>query len=423
MPKPAARLRVPQIDPRRRRPPRVEPIVDTDPGVRTVEHALSEHLPRWGSFRTRWELRRDPGFRRHRREIEAVLTGWEWDVTRTRAPEHAVSRGANLRAVAWNIERGKRFDPLCGALLEHPDLCGADLVLLSEVDEGMGRSDNRHVARELGERLGMGWVFAPSHIVLAPGDHGEQDHGKGNTRSLHGAALLSRYPIRRVCGVPLPEYFDKFQVLEKRLGDKRAIVAEIELPDGPLCVAAVHLDPFAPPRHRARQLGMVLQAVRRFGIDRVLLGGDFNTTTYDLGSALGLAVDVAHKLIRFGFHGTIEQYMTPEQVFERRVFDVLAAARLTVHGFTEPGRGTIYYDTNDPELIEKSRDYLPPRVLRWLMRRLEPWHGTVPLRMDWFAGRGLQPERCRTVERPRWKGLRISDHNPLVVDLRLDHPR
>jgi endonuclease/exonuclease/phosphatase family metal-dependent hydrolase len=420
MPKPAARLRVPQIDPRRRRPPRVEPIlpvVPAGPPVRIVEHALSDELPRWGSFRTRGELRRDPAFRRRRREIESVLTGWEWDVTRTQSP---AGRDPTLRAVAWNIERGKRFEPLVGALREHPELSGADLVLLTEVDDGMGRSDNRHVARELGERLGMGWVFAPSHIVLAPGDHGEQDHGKGNTRSLHGAALLSRYPIRRVCGVPVPEYFDKFQVLEKRLGDKRAIVAEIELPDGPLCVATVHLDPFAPPRHRARQLRMVLDTVRRFGIDRVLLGGDFNTTTYDLGSALGLAVDVAHKLVRFGFGGTIQEYMTPERVFERRIFDVLAAAELSVQGFTEPGRGTIYYDTNDPELIEKSRDYLPPPVLRWLMRRLEPWHGTVPMRMDWFAGRRLDPLRCRTVERPRYKGMRISDHNPLVVDVRLE---
>lgn len=389
--------------------------MEIDRPAHGLDHGLAPDLSRWGSLRTRRRLHRDPSFRRRKTEIEDVLTGWEWDLTAATAREPTT----HLRAVAWNIERGKRFEPLCGALAEHPDLCGADLLLLSEVDAGMGRSGNRHVARELAERLNMGWVFAPSHLVLAPGDHGEQDHGLYNTRALHGVALLSRWPIRRICGVPLPEYFDKFHVLEKRLGDKRAIVAEIELPDGPLCVAAVHLDPFCPPRHRARQLRMVLAAVERFGIERVLLGGDFNTTTYDLGSAFGLAIDIAHKLVRFGFRGTVEQYMTPEQVFERRVFDALGRARLTVHGFTEPGRGTIYYDINDPELIEKSRDYLPKPVMRWLMRRLEPWDGTVPLRMDWFAGRGLAAQRCRTIERPRHKGSLISDHNPLVVDVGL----
>jgi endonuclease/exonuclease/phosphatase family metal-dependent hydrolase len=107
--------------------------------------------------------------------------------------------------VTWNVERGKRFEPLLGLLQGHPELVGADLLLLTELDIGMGRSGNRHIPRELGRALGLDWVFANFHLVLAPGDSAERDHGVPNTQGLHGAALLSRFPIRRFAAVSLPE--------------------------------------------------------------------------------------------------------------------------------------------------------------------------------------------------------------------------
>src|SRR5437773_1052242 len=83
------------------------------------------------------------------------------------------------------------------------------------------------VARELASALGMRYVFANSHLVLAPGDSAEQDHGQENALALHGNALLSRFPIRRFEAVTLPEYQDKFHALEKRLGEKRALLADV----------------------------------------------------------------------------------------------------------------------------------------------------------------------------------------------------
>src|SRR5690606_9302786 len=140
------------------------------------------------------------------------------------------ARPGRLRAAAWNVERGKRWRPLCGVLQEHPQLRALDVLLLTEVDHGMGRSGNRDVAARLAEQLGMGHVFAPSHLVLSPGDHAEQDHGVPNTLALHGSALLTRLPVRRVLGVGLPEYGDKLDALERRLGSKRALLAELEAP-------------------------------------------------------------------------------------------------------------------------------------------------------------------------------------------------
>ena len=352
-----------------------------------------------------------------RADIDRVLDGFEWDLSALPRPR-ALAGDAPLRAAAWNVERGKRFSALLGVLQNEPWLRDADLLMLTEVDIGMGRSGNRNVPRELARALGMGYVFANYHLVLAPGDIAERGHGAHNQLGLHGAALLTRLPVKRFWGVTLPEFTDKFHALEKRLGSKRALLVEVELADGPLLVVVVHLDPFAPPNHRAAQLRLVVEAITRTGIERVLLGGDLNTNTYHLGSKAGLALDVLLKLMRFGFDGTVRQYMTPEQVFERRVFAALAQVGLRTEGFTDPNAGTIHYDINDPELRDKSLAYLPPRVLAWLERKLAPWNGCVPMRIDHFAGRGLSAVRALTLTSAQHEGVRVSDHSPIVVEFR-----
>jgi endonuclease/exonuclease/phosphatase family metal-dependent hydrolase len=405
---------LPVLDPRRRWAWVREPIVAVDEPRHVLEHRLQPVLAQWSEKRSRRRLERDPEFVARRDEVDTLLGGFDWDLDAANVRE-PLKRP--LRAVAWNVERGKRFEALCGVLENESLLREADLMLFSEVDWGMGRSGNRHVAREVAQRLGLGYVFVPAHLVLSRGDVGELEVVEPNRESLHGIALLSRFPVRRVVGVPLPEYVDKFKVREKRLGWKRALVAEIELPDGPITVAAVHLDPFSPPRHRARQMRMVLRSIERFGNRRVLLGGDFNTTTYDLGSAPGLAINLVYKLMRFGFEGTLRQYMTPELVFEKKIFRSLGRAGFQVDGFIDPNCGTIYYDLNDPEIIAKSMEFVPKRVFRWLQRRLEPWGGKVPLRFDWFAGRSLVPRGAWVIEEPAHGGVRVSDHNPVVVDI------
>jgi hypothetical protein len=259
-------------------------------------------------------------------------------------------------------------------------------------------------------------------VVLAPGDKAEREHGVPNGLALHGNALLTRFPVRRFEAVTLPEYKDKFHALEKRLGEKRALLVELELPDGPLLCAVVHLDPFSPPRHRAAQLRRVIARIEQLGVPRVLLGGDLNTNTYDLGGPLGFAFNCFHKIGRFGFEGTLEQYMRPDGVFERRLFDSLRRAGYATAGFNDRGRGTIYYDIGDADLITKAHDYVPAPLLRWLERRLEPRGGVVPLKVDWFAGRGVNPRSAAVIERPTHMGQYIADHNPIVVDLVLEPP-
>ena len=391
-----------------------------------LEHDFSDALEHLASIRTRRELERDPVFHRIRPQLERVLRGFEWELGPTLGAPLTPRRPGVVRALAWNVERGKRLAGLKEALQGDPQLREADLLLLTEVDIGMGRSQNHNVPREIAAALGMGYVFANYHIGLSEGDRGERGHGVANTMALHGCALLTRFPVLRFEAVELQERRDKFHAAEKRMGTKRALLCELLLPDGPLTVAVVHLDPFTGPRQRAAQLRQVIEQLRAFGGERVLLGGDLNTNTYDFGSGGGLAVNLLYKLTRCGFAGTVAHYMTPEALFERRVFDELRAGGLRVAGYNDCTRGTLYYDVDDPEMARKAVDYLPGPVgrwiIRWVERRLSPWDGRVPLRLDWFAGTGLRPRAPQVIERPTAQGRPISDHNPILVDLELDPP-
>ena len=75
------------------------------------------------------------------------------------------------------------------------------------------------------------------------------------------------------------------------------------------------------------------------------------------------------------------------------------------------------------EGFRKALDYMPKAMRRvmwtYLERRLAPWGGRVPLRVDWFAGKGLRPRAPQVIERPVAEGRLVSDHNPILVDLEL----
>jgi endonuclease/exonuclease/phosphatase family metal-dependent hydrolase len=382
-----------------------------------LKHDLGPLLERLANIPNRRVLRRDPAFRRFEQEIVRVTDGCEWDLRPTMSPP---PRRERLGVVAWNVERGKRLDGVLDVMSRYDRLREADLYLLTEVDIGVGRSGNRHVPRELAEHLGTGYVYCNMDLLLSPGDAFERDHALPNRMALHGCALLTRWPVIRFECVPLIEYRDKFHDHEKRLGGKRALVCELDVPGGPITVAVTHLDPFAPPRHRGRQMRRIVRSVQRMGHHRALIGGDWNTNTYDLGTSWGLGANVAHKLVRFGFAGTIEQYMTPEQVFERHTFTALEQAGFEIDPYNDRELGTAYYDLNDPELDDWTRRYIPGFAHRWLRKQLEPWNQCVPLRIDWLAGRGLRPLQPEVIRRPQHEGRPVSDHDPVLVDVALD---
>ncbi len=382
--------------------------------LQAITHELACHYAELRAVKDRRALEGSALWQRIRAEVERVTSAVERGDADTEP-----RRGRQVRAAAWNIQRGVRFDAILGALRDDPVLRQADLVLLSEIDCGLGRSGNRNVPRELAEALGASYVFAPSYLTLQD-DWGENRAGAPNTTALAGTAVLSRLPIRRAENVDMPALRDKFSSSERRLGNKRALLIEVDTAAGPLLVGACHLDSNASPRQRAQQLRALLD--RMPGDAPAIVGGDFNSSTHDLSSVFATLGDFLRKLFTAGVRRSVEGYMSPAAFGERPIFDLLAARGFTVGGFNDPARPTYRYDFNDPYALQKvRRTGGPPLValIRWMSRR---WNHCLPARLDWFAGRCARAISATVVEPRLDDGRPVSDHAAVVCDLTAASP-
>ena len=396
--------------------------------LRPIEHDLGPHFAALRAIADRRALEASALWRQIGPDVERVTSS----VERGDQAARACGNAGRIRVVAWNVQRGARFDALLTALRDDPILSAADLILLNEIDCGLGRSANRNVARELAAGLGMSYAFAPSYLTLED-DWGENRAGIANTLALAGTAILTRAPVLRAENVDLPELRDKFSSSERRLGKKRALLVEVQLPAGPLLVGACHLDSNASPGQRARQLRALLDRMDRAdqavapaqGAPRApagppaIVGGDFNWSTHDLSSPFAVVRDVLRKVLRRGLRRTIESYMRPEEADERPSHDLLAARGFALEGFNERTMPTYRYDFNDPYALQKLRQ-VGGAPLVWLVRRLlRRWNACLPARLDWLAARALNAVSATVVDPRDATGRAISDHAAVVCDAKL----
>jgi hypothetical protein len=158
-----------------------------------IREQIAPHYARLAELRSTIELEQSPLYRRiepHVREVLCSIETGSWAHVAAPAKDR-------YRVLAWNIERGARLEGQLQAFREHPYLRDCDVLLLSEVDVGMARSGNRHVARELACQLGMHYAFVPCYLSLVKGSGLERKVQGDNDLGLHGNAILSRYPICR----------------------------------------------------------------------------------------------------------------------------------------------------------------------------------------------------------------------------------
>ena len=396
---------------------------------RLTSRLSASDVERLRAIPTRRELERSPIWKATRDSVEELTIGIEFGRPREPAPR---PESGFLRAVTWNIERGNRLDAIAAYLAENEAIRACDVLLLNEVDIGMARSGNRNVAAEIADRLGFEHVFGNSYLCLAHGDTRDGQSDAANEVGLHGNAILSRWPLRRAENISVAVTRDKFESSEKRLGHKKALWAELDSPIGPLAVVSVHLDPYASPAQRVRQLADVLRTLQEREISApVLLGGDLNTTTYDLETIPRLLWNIALKMARGGFAHAIHHYMRPHELYERELFEALRAAHFDFEAFNDMTRGSARYEVGTFDSESKITDHLPAFVVPLLRWRLEPWNGVAPLKIDWFAARDLRALRGgerrdpggresmnpTVFERARLRGQALSDHDPILVDV------
>ncbi len=324
-----------------------------------------------------------------------------------------------VRAVQWNILKGIAFEAIVEALEQHPGLRGAEIVFLNEVDVGMARGGNRHVAADLAARLGLHWAYVPSYLELTKGPRADALAPGENEIGLHGVAILTRGRPLALAAVDLPEIFDYFPHVEKRIGQRRGLVAS--LPDG-WVVGAVHLEVRNTPAARARQLAAFLDGVEEFcareaaagrPAGRVLLGGDLNTHTFARGT------------FGRGVRGFLRLALTPRERLWRELRRPWEGGReplfadLARRGYAwEPLSAEMHTAWAPLHTIEEARG-LSRLADPLLARAMGPDRRGLPLRLDWFMGRGIElaePTGCaRTLVELLDADPAPSDHAPIVV--------
>src|SRR5829696_8384416 len=336
------------------------------PPASPLGHDLGPHFRELARFHSTKALEASPLYARLRPEVERVLGGVEQaDFTPEERPR-ALPSGA-VRATAWNIERGIKLDEIIRVLSGHESMGRSDVLLLTELDYGMARSGNRHVAREMAERLGMAYAFAPCYVNLSKGSGLESGAEGENAEALHGNAVLSRWPVRRAWSVALPNGKDKMKGREKRLGSQRAVVCDIEHAAGTFRAVSLHLDAHSSQRHRERQMRVVLDFVEGLGPRRpVLVGGDWNTSSHNSRRAVYSIAGFFRRVLMGVGHVVENHYLRPERWFERGLFRELERRGYAYAPLNEPGAGTLHYDVKDLAANTNMGEWVPRWCFWWI---------------------------------------------------------
>jgi endonuclease/exonuclease/phosphatase family metal-dependent hydrolase len=268
-----------------------------------------------------------------------------------------------LTVAAWNLERCYNVEK-SAVLLQRQ---GAELVLLSEVDNGMARTAQRHTSRDIATELGMNYAFGVEFLELELGAEVELAFCEGdfNRHGFHGNALLSKAALQAPVMIRLEPHGHWFtpESPARRVGTRCAIAAGVMTTEGPLYAVSVHLENRGDAAYREAQVKRLIDAIDELAGDTpVIIGGDLNTGLADGGD------------------------------FEKETLFAHAYGR----GFERHG-GPLDQTTTRPSRVSRS-----PR-------------GTWKL--DWFLTRGLLVEDSRIVPSVADDGEVLSDHDMVVARL------
>lgn len=253
-----------------------------------------------------------------------------------------------IRVASWNINRSFNVDNI-KSLFINPDLFisrlktqdhkkikkikeqaeilkHSDIIILSEVDAGMPRSSYKRVIEELGKAIGYNYAYGVEFLEVDPVQLGLEDYKWSEKRELlrmgvtensevnrvkykglHGNAILSRFPLKNVRIIRLPQAYDWYNsekneptkqeiirryALEKlfkegvnreiRIGGRIALLADIDIPEfnTKITIASTHIENKTFPKCRIKQVKCILKNIKNI-TNPVILAGDFNTSGYD----------------------------------------------------------------------------------------------------------------------------------------------
>jgi endonuclease/exonuclease/phosphatase family metal-dependent hydrolase len=381
-----------------------------------LDHQMEKYFPELLKFESIEEAEKSDAYKKIKPTVEKILNAIVQENFAPQSPE----KKDFISALAWNIERGNMFEGILDALGNHPQLRDRDLLLLTELDYGMARSRNRFVAQELAQNLKLNYAFAPVYIALQKGSGIEAETEGENTKSLHGLAVFSKYPMRNVQTVALPNGKDKMQGKEKRLGHLRALIADIEHPAGTFRAVTVHLDVHCSRRHRQEQMKIILRHLEKLPELPTIIGGDFNTTTYNAQNATRAILGFWRR-VAMGVETVVKNhYPHPDRHFEKGLFGELEKRGFEYEKFNESGVGTLHYDMENTASNTNLRDWVPEWCFPFIFWASRKVGGKFSLRLDWFAGKNIriaENTKPNTVANLKTKeNVALSDHDAITLD-------
>jgi len=385
-----------------------------------LEHDLKQHFPELLKFESTRELEASPLYKKIKPEVDRILNAIVSEPPPT--PSSLTSNPSSfVSALAWNLERGIRFEGIVDALKTNPRLRDRDLLLLTELDYGMVRSGNRFVARELARELNLYYAFAPVYIALQKGSGVEANIEGENTNSLHGLATFSRYPMRNIHAVPLPNGKDKMLGKEKRIGHLRALIAEIEHSAGEFRAVTIHLDAHCSRAHRHHQMKIILDHLETLPPMPAILGGDWNTTTFNSQNARRAILGYWRRVFMGPRNVARNHFPHPDRYFERRLFGELERRGYQYEPFNQVGTGTLHYQIESIEKNTNLRDWVPEWCFPFIFWAAGRVGGKVSGRLDWFAGRDIKPASAPDTVQDLLdaRNLPLSDHDAITMDFRI----
>ena len=267
-----------------------------------------------------------------------------------------------LTVAAWNLERCYAVEKSAETIMRE----GADIALLSEVDNGMARTGQRHTSRDMAAQLGMAYAYEVEFLELELGHGVELEFCTDdfNLHGFHGNALLAKTALQAPVMIRLPDQLFWFNdEVSVRVGSRCAVGAVVMTVEGPLYAVSVHLESRGDAAHRRDQIEALLDAVDQLAGDTpVIIGGDLNTGLADGGD------------------------------FEKEtLFEHAYGRDYERHG------GPLDQMTTRPSRVSRN-----PRGV---------------FKLDWFLTRGLDVEESRIVPAIAPDGEVLSDHEMVVAKI------
>lgn len=300
-------------------------------------------------------------------------------------PPHPVPCRVPARIAFWNAERLKYLDASIAALRA----LDADVLMLCELDLGMARTGNRHTIADLAGALGAGHVFGTEFVELGLGDLREQawHAGQANRDGLHGGGFVSKVPLGRPALSRLEtsgRWFDG-AFHERRVGGRIAMLAELDLGGQRVLLASAHYESHTGPEDRLLQTVVMLDDIDTHapGLP-VLIGGDFNTSSFELAEKR----DAAHVAAALA----AEPMRLVAPMAHEPMFDLLCRRGYDWQDCNAMGQGT-----------QRTRPDGTPA----------PPFGKI----DWLFARGLRCSDAATLPAVDAHGGAISDHEILAVTI------